>query len=123
MEALAGRSYISFGATTLKLEEPIYVGAPVPVRTHDRVAITNTGVEALLEGSPYLADLGYQGTTGLIPYKQGHRPGIGKLGEHDQNFNKGLARYRAAVERGNAHLKNWKTSQKFTVAHPTNCQQ
>jgi len=28
--------------------------------------------------------------------------------EHDQKLNKGLSKYRAAVERGNAHLKNWK---------------
>ena len=44
----------------------------------------------------------------MIPYKKGNRPGTGELIEHDQKFNKGLSRHRAAVERGNAHLKNWK---------------
>lgn len=86
----------------------VYIGEPVPGRMHDRAAFTQTGVEQLLADSPYLADLGYQGTSGMIPYKKGNRPGTGELIEHDQKFNKGLSRHRAAVERGNAHLKNWK---------------
>lgn len=86
----------------------VYIGEPVPGRMHDRAAFTHTGVEQLLKDSPYLADLGYQGTSGMIPYKKGHRPGTGELIEHDQLFNKELSKHRAAVERGNAHLKNWK---------------
>lgn len=88
----------------------VYVREPVPGRTHNRVAFTDTGVEQLLKGSPYLADLGYQGTSGMIPYKKGRRPGNRnrELIEHDQLFNKELSGHRAAVERGNVHLKNWK---------------
>lgn len=44
----------------------------------------------------------------MIPYKKGHRPGAGELIEHDKVFNKQLSKYRASVERGNSHLKNWK---------------
>lgn len=86
----------------------LHVSEPVPGRIHDRNAFSSTGVEKLLAGSPYLADLGYQGTGAMIPYKKGHRPGAGELIEHDKVFNKQLSKYRASVERGNSHLKNWK---------------
>ncbi len=86
----------------------VHISEPVPGRTHDRKAFNDTGAEALLDGSPYLADLGYQGTGALIPHKKGHRPGTGELIEHDKVFNKQLSKHRASVERGNSHLKNWK---------------
>lgn len=102
------RHCVNIQVVTTLAGRAIYIGEPVPGRTHDRVAFTQTGIEQLLADSPYLADLGYQGTSGMLPYKKGHRPGVGELIGHDQKFNKALSKYRAAVERGNAHLKNWK---------------
>ena len=102
------RHCVNVQVVTTLAGRTVYIGEPVPGRMHDRAAFTQTGVEKILAGSPYLADLGYQGTSGMIPYKKGHRPGTGALIEHDRKFNKGLSQYRAAVERGNAHLKNWK---------------
>ncbi|MFJ2617859.1 transposase family protein [Glutamicibacter sp. NPDC087344] len=80
----------------------------MPRRTHDWVTFTRTGVEQLLADSSYLADLDYQGRSGMIPHKKGHRAGAGELIKHDQLFNKVLSKHRASVERGNAHLENWK---------------
>ena len=81
---------------------------PVPGSHHDRKAMTESGLEELLAATPYLGDLGYQGTDAMIPYKKGQRPGTGELIKHDKAFNDQLAKIRWAVEQGISHLKNWK---------------
>lgn len=65
------RHCVNIQVVTTLAGRTIHVGEPVPGRMRDRVAFTKTGVEQLLAGSPYLADLGYQGTAGMIPYKNG----------------------------------------------------
>jgi hypothetical protein len=52
-----------------------------------------------------LADLGYLGLDLLTPIR---KPPGGELREVDKEFNRALAKLRAAVERAAAHLKDWK---------------
>jgi len=55
--------------------QAVYIGEPVPGRMHDKVAFTRTGVEQILAESPYLADLGYQGTSAITPLQEGGSSG------------------------------------------------
>lgn len=86
------RHCVNIQVVTTLAGRAVYSGEPVPSRMHDRAAFTQTGVERLHADPPYLADLGYQGTSGMIPYKKGNRPGAGELIEHDQKYNKGLSK-------------------------------
>lgn len=83
----------------------MHLGEPVPGSHHDRKAFTDTGLEELLAGTPYLADLGYQGTEAIIPYKK--RANEEEHSDHNKAFNDQLASIRWAVEQGIGHLKNW----------------
>ena len=81
------------------------VSDPLPGSTHDRTAFTACGWERLLATTPVIADPGYQGTQAITPRTKPHG---GELSTSDKANNKTISSIRSAVERGNAHLKNWK---------------
>jgi hypothetical protein len=77
-----------------------------PGSRHDSWCFEQVGWNAVLVGSGGgVGDAGYQGCGLVSPIKK--RPGVDRL-EHDTEFNAGLAKIRAGVEWGFAHLKNWR---------------
>jgi hypothetical protein len=80
------------------------VGDPIPGARHDAYAFAASG-RAKLAGHDTLADKGYQGHATLHPIK---KPRGEDLSTHDKRYNASLSSIRSAVERANAHLKNWK---------------
>lgn len=82
------------------------VSLPLPGRTHDRAAFATTGFADLLQHTPTLADLGYQGTTAIRPRRK--RPGHTKHAPANTIWNHSISRLRWAVEHCIAHWKNWK---------------
>lgn len=81
------------------------VGDPIPGARHDAHAFAASGLAALLAGHDTLADKGYQGHATIHPIR---KPPKAELTDHDKRFNATVSSIRAAVERANAHMKNWK---------------
>jgi len=81
------------------------VGDPIPGARHDAHAFAASGLAAKLTGHDTLGDKGYQGHATIHPIR---KPPRAELSDHDQRFNASVSSIRAAVERANSHLQNWK---------------
>lgn len=81
------------------------VGEPVPGARHDAHAVHASSLAEKIAGHDWLGDKGYQGHATIHPVR---KPPKAELSEHDQQFNVGVSSIRAAVERANSHLQNWK---------------
>ena len=81
------------------------VGAPVPGARHDAHAFYACGLAGAITAHATLGDKGYQGHAGIHPVR---KPPHGQLSDDDRRFNTAVASIRAAVERANSHLQNWK---------------
>lgn len=81
------------------------VGDPVPGARHDAHAVHASGLTRKIAGHEWVGDKGYQGHATIHPIR---KPPGGRLSDDDRRFNAGLSTVRAAVERANAHLQNWK---------------
>lgn len=87
------------------------VGEPVPGTAHDTRAWTDSGLAHelaghLATGGPgVIADLGYLGTGAITAVRT---PARRRLRPDQRRYNKTVSRMRVPVERGIAHLKNWK---------------
>jgi hypothetical protein len=81
------------------------VGAPIPGARHDAHALHASGLAAKLVGHDTLGDKGYQGHATIHPIR---KPPRAELTDHDRRFNASVSSIRAAVERANSHLQNWK---------------
>jgi hypothetical protein len=81
------------------------VGNPIPGARHDAHAFAASGLAEAITGHDTLGDKGYQGHADIHPVR---KPPKAELTDHDQRFNASVSSIRAAVERANAHLKNWK---------------
>ncbi|MBS2967146.1 transposase [Actinocrinis puniceicyclus] len=81
------------------------VGDPIPGARHDAYAYAASGLAARLAGHDTLGDKGYQGHATIHPIR---KPPKAELTAHDQRFNASVSSIRAAVERTNSHLQNWK---------------
>jgi hypothetical protein len=81
------------------------VGAPVPGARHDAHAAHASGLAEKIAGHDWLADKGYQGHATIHPVR---KPPNAELTEQNQRFNASVNSIRAAVERANSHLQNWK---------------
>ena len=81
------------------------VGDPIPGARHDAHAFTTSGLAEALAGHDTLGDKGYQSHTTIHPIR---KPPKAELTDHDQRYNASVSSIRAAVERANAHLQNWK---------------
>lgn len=80
---------------------------PVPGARHDAHAFEASGLKELIAGIHAAADLGYTGVDGIaiVPFRT---PPGGQLHDSQTEFNAGLSKIRAAVERAVAHLKTWR---------------
>jgi hypothetical protein len=97
-----------FNAQLLSLLDgtPIYISDPLPGKTHDAKAFTETSVAEIIKHSGgAIADKGYQGHVDATPKKT---PRGGKLSPRDKECNAEISALRAPIERMVAHFKNWK---------------
>jgi hypothetical protein len=84
----------------------VYVSDPLPGKTHDAAAFTETPVAEIVQSSGgAIADKGYQGHVEAIPRKT---PPGGALSKRDKESNAEISALRAPIERMVAHFKNWK---------------
>jgi DDE superfamily endonuclease/Helix-turn-helix of DDE superfamily endonuclease len=81
------------------------VGDPIPGARHDAHAFTASGLAEAIAGHDTLGDKGYQGHATIHPIR---KPPKAELSDHDRRFNASVSSIRAAVERANSHLQNWK---------------
>jgi len=97
-----------FNAQLLSLLDgtPVYVSDPLPGKTHDTTAFTETSVAEIVGHSGgAIADKGYQGHIEATPRK---KPPGGQLSENDQKCNAEISALRAPIERVVAHFKSWR---------------
>jgi len=84
----------------------VYVSDPLPGRTHDAAAFTETPVAEIIQNSGgAIADKGYQGHVEATPRKT---PPRGELSKRDKKSNAEISALRPPIERMVAHVKNWK---------------
>jgi hypothetical protein len=81
------------------------VGDPIPGARHDAYAFAASGLAEAIAGHDTLGDKGYQGHATIHPIR---KPPKAEITVHDQRFNASVSSIRAAVERANSHLQNWK---------------
>ena len=86
---------------------PVYVSDPLPGKTHDAKAFTETPVAEIVKHSGGgIGDKGYQGCDGMATPRK--KPRGGELSKMDKKCNAELSALRAPVERVVAHFKNWR---------------
>ena len=85
----------------------VYISDPLPGKTHDAKAFTETPVAKIVEHSGGgIGDKGYQGCPGIITPRK--KPLRGELSKTDNKSNAEIAALRASVERLVAHFKSWR---------------
>jgi hypothetical protein len=85
---------------------PVYISDPLPGRTHDAKAFTETPVAEIVGHSGgAVADKGYQGHVEATPRRT---PPGGQLSKGDQECNAEISALRAPIERVIAHFKSWR---------------
>jgi len=84
----------------------VYVSDPLPGKTHDAKAFTETPVAQIVRRSGgAIADKGYQGHIDAVPRK---KPRGGQLSRTDKESNAEISALRAPIERLVAHFKSWR---------------
>jgi hypothetical protein len=85
---------------------PVYISDPLPGKTHDARAFTETPVAEIVENSGgAIGDKGYQGHVQATPRKT---PPGGQLSNRDKECNAEISALRAPIERVVAHFKSWR---------------
>jgi DDE superfamily endonuclease len=86
--------------------EPVYISDPLPGKTHDATAFTETPVAEIIRNSGGgIGDKGYQGHVDASPRKT---PPGGELSKRDKENNAAISALRAPIERVIAHFKSWR---------------
>lgn len=86
--------------------EPVYISDPLPGKTHDATAFTDTPVAEIIRNSGGgIGDKGYQGHVDASPRKT---PPGGELSKRDKENNAAISALRAPIERVIAHFKSWR---------------
>jgi hypothetical protein len=86
--------------------EPVYISDPLPGKTHDATAVTETPVAEIIRNSGGgIGDKGYQGHVDASPRKT---PPGGELSKRDKENNAAISALRAPIERVIAHFKSWR---------------
>jgi len=83
----------------------MHISNPVPGKTHDAKAVTDTGTAALLDTGNSIGDKGYLGTGIVTPFR---KPAGGKLLEWQKEFNTAINKIRYVIERAIASFKTWR---------------
>jgi hypothetical protein len=97
-----------FNAQLLSLLDgnPVYISDPLPGKTHDAKAFTETPVAEIVRNSGgAIGDKGYQGHADATPRK---KPPGGQLSKGDKESNAAISALRAPIERVIAHFKSWR---------------
>ena len=109
----------------------VYISDPLPGKTHDAKAFTETPVAKIVEHSGGgIGDKGYQGCPGMITPRK--KPPGGELSKTDNKSNADISVLRAPVERLVAHFKSWRifhtdyrrpyaTYQQSFIMSPADC--
>ena len=84
------------------------VCAPVAGARHDAAAIRLTGWEEIVKDASWVADTAYTAYTATTAITPIRKPAGRYLTESQKQFNHQVSSIRVAVERCNAHLKDWK---------------
>jgi hypothetical protein len=84
----------------------LYVSDPVPGNTNETKAADDTGILEFLDPNNTLSDGGYRGKHLVSPIR---KPNRGELLPWHKEYNRSISKLRAAVERGIAHFKTWRT--------------
>jgi hypothetical protein len=85
----------------------VYISDPLPGKTHDAKAFTETPVAKIVEHSGGgIGDKGYQGCPGMITPQK--KPPGGELSKTDNKSNADISALRAPVERLVTHFKSWR---------------
>jgi transposase len=86
--------------------EAVYISDPLPGKTHDATAFTETPVAEIVRNSGGgIGDKGYQGCGMATPRKT---PPGGELSRRDKENNAEVSALRAPIERLVAHFKSWR---------------
>jgi transposase len=85
----------------------VYISDPLPGKTHDAKAFTETPVATIVEHSGgAIGDKGYQGCQGMVTPRK--TPPGGQLSNNDIESNADISALRAPIERLVAHFKSWR---------------
>jgi hypothetical protein len=85
----------------------VYISDPLPGKTHDAKAFTETPVAPIVEHSGGgIGDKGYQGCPGMSTPRK--KPPSGELSKTENEHNAEISALRASVERLVAHFKSWR---------------
>jgi transposase len=85
----------------------VYISDPLPGKTHDAKAFTETPVATIVEHSGGgIGDKGYQGCPGMTTPRK--KPPGGELSKTDNKSNAEISALRAPIERLVAHFKSWR---------------
>ena len=85
--------------------ELMHISDPLPGKTHDAKAVTDTGLLEILDSNNAIADKGYIGTGVITPVR---KPAGGELLDWQKEFNTVINKMRYVVERVIANFKTWR---------------
>lgn len=83
----------------------VYVSDPLPGRTHDARAFSQTGLATFLDPTNTIADKGYIGVGPTTPFR---KPAGHPLTEWQHDFNRQINQLRYVIERAIANFKTWR---------------
>ena len=83
----------------------MHISDPVPGKTHDAKAVTDTGPIEILATGNTIADKGYLGTRVITPFR---KPAGGELLDWQKEFNAAINKMRYVIERVIANFKTWR---------------
>jgi hypothetical protein len=87
--------------------DAVYVSEPLPGKTHDAAAFSDTSVAQIVRNSGGgIGDKGYQGCAGVVTPRK--KPRGGELSKRDKECNAEISALRAPIERVIAHFKSWR---------------
>jgi hypothetical protein len=85
--------------------ELMHISDPLPGKTHDAKAVTDTGLLEILDSNNAIADKGYIGTGVITPVR---KPAGGELLDWQKEFNTVINTMRYVVEHVIANFKTWR---------------
>jgi hypothetical protein len=85
--------------------ELIHISDPLPGKTHDAKAVTDTGLLEILDTGNTIADKGYLDTGIITGFR---KPAEGGLLDWQKGFNTAINKVRYVIERAIANFKTWR---------------
>jgi hypothetical protein len=85
--------------------ELMHISDPLPGKTHDAKAFTETSLSDLLRADNAIGDKGFIGTGPTTPFR---KPADGELLDWQKEFNTAINKIRYVIERAIANFKTWR---------------